>query len=295
MSGSDRVGLTTDNALLVLYDPKVMRHRVRAPHSWWQVAVKDGDFAKIEDVRQGKIAIWPIGGKSARYTARVRKGELTETESKFVKGSVAGLGVLVESSQLFIGPGERMPGEGFGDRIVALDDAGALLPFENGRFLATVHVLDWKHDDSFFDEDGEAKADAPTDFVITLAPTEAPPTAAPRPVPQLLSFMPKLTAPKAVSTSALVKSLAAHPRVEVGRPAQTRGSRGAKKREDAEWHPAPDPEPPPKPGEVRAGMRVRHQSYGEGTVLFIREGFPKVKVDFRGVEQKVDRSELELL
>ena len=42
-------------------------------------------------------------------------------------------------------------------------------------------------------------------------------------------------------------------------------------------------------------MRVRHAQYGDGTVLFIREGFPKVKVDFRGREEKVDRSELTVI
>lgn len=292
----DRIVFSTDNAIVVLYDPKGMKHRVRAARSWWDHAVKDGDYAKIQEVREGKIAIWPLGGKGGRYAARIRVGALTDQERAYDKGSVKGLGVVVESGQVFVGPGERIPGEGFGDRIVSLDDAGSVVPIAPGRYLTTVHVLDWKHEKSFFDDEGEPRQDAPSDFVILLEPTELTAFSPPRPVPQLLELLPKVEPPKKVSTAVIARTVstvtARSPRVEVGRPAAGRGPR-KKKDEEQEWHPAPDPEPPGKPGEIRIGSRVRHAQFGIGNVLFIREGFPKVKVDFRGNEQKVDRSELE--
>lgn len=294
MSGApDRLVFSTDTGTLALFDPARVKHRVRSPRSWWD-QVRDGDYAKLEDVRAERICIWPLGGKGGRYSVRLRAGELAEAERPFVRGSVSGLAVVVESGHIFVGPGERIPGDGFGDRIVTLEDGGGLVPCAPGRYGVTVHVLDWKGESTFFDEDGEPRPDAPTDLVVLLGPPPDPP-APPRPIPSLLDFLPKPPPPRQVSTGAVVRAVASRPRVEVGRPAATRGSGARKKKEEAEWHPAPDPEPPPRPGEIRVGMRVRHASHGEGTVLFIREGFPKVKVDFRGAEIKCDRSELEPL
>lgn len=45
-------------------------------------------------------------------------------------------------------------------------------------------------------------------------------------------------------------------------------------------------------GSIGNGARVYHRTLGTGKVVFIREGFPKVKVRFNSTEEKVDRSEL---
>jgi len=50
-----------------------------------------------------------------------------------------------------------------------------------------------------------------------------------------------------------------------------------------------------EPQSLGAGARVRHAQWGEGTVVFAKAGFPKVKVQFRSGEQKVDASELTVL
>ena len=284
---SPRISFATDLALFTTYDPAVMKDWIRKSRGW-VYEVKDNDFGKLEPVRAGRIAVWPLGGKGGRYTARVLHGELPEPWRVYEKGKVTGFGLRVESGQIFLGPGERIPGDGFGDRIVEIDGAGKLVDCPVGRYVTTVHVLDWKHDDKFFGEDGEANDQAPPDLAVVLTPHEGEFTP-PCPCPALLEFLPKIKhKPVPAVLPRPVRSIVTPP--PVARP-----SRGPRKREDADWKPAADPLPPPKPGEIRIGMLVRHAQFGEGHVLFIREGFPKVKVDFRGRgEEKVDRSELPL-
>ena len=50
-----------------------------------------------------------------------------------------------------------------------------------------------------------------------------------------------------------------------------------------------------RPGELCVGATVRHGAYGVGTVLFVKDGFPKAKVEFQGTAYKVDRAELTVL
>jgi hypothetical protein len=272
-------------ALLCAYDPKGMKDFVRKSRAW-VYEVKDNDYGKLDPVKSGRIAVWPLGGRGGRYDLKVVQGALPEGWKPFEKGSVKGFGVVVEGESLFVGPGERIPGDGFGDRVVDIEDGGKLLAFPNGRYELTVHVFDWKQEDRFFNEEGEPTADAPPDIAVIARAPEGE-LAPPRPCPALLDFLPKPKAPAAPAVMPkIARSIYTSTRPEVARAPRTR------RREDADWKPAPDPLPPPKPGEIRIGMRVRHVQFGEGTVLFIREGFPKVKVDFRGHEEKVDRSEL---
>ena len=285
---SPPIVLRTDVALLCAYDPRVMKDWVRTPRSSWVYAVKDNDFGRLDPVRDGKIAVWPLGGKGGRYTARVVAGELPPEWKAYEKGSVAGGVVTVETDHLFVGPGERIPGDGFGDRVVDLDEEGKVVPCPNGRYSVSVHVLDWKADDKFFDAEGEPVADAPPDLALVLVPQAAPaPASLPSPIPLLLDFLPK---PKAKPIPAVLpRPPRPAMRPEVARPA--RG--GSRKREAPDWKPAPEPERSTlKPGEIGIGSRVRHAQFGEGTVLFIREGFPKVKVAFGSREEKLDRSEI---
>ncbi len=286
---SPRISVATDLAILCAYDPKGMKDFVRKSRAW-VYEVKDNDYGKLDPVKAGRIAVWPLGGRGGRYALKVVHGALPEEWKPFEKGHVAGYGVVIEDEKLFVSPGERIPGDGFGDRIVDIEDGGKLLDAPNGRFTIDAHVLDWKQEDRFYGEDGEPTKDAPPDIALVLKPHEGEFTP-PRPTPALLEFLPKPKGPAVPAVMPkIARSIYTSQRPEVARAPRTRA-----KREDADWKPAADPLPPPKPGEIRVGMRVRHAQYGEGNVLFIREGFPKVKVDFRGREEKVDRSELTVI
>jgi hypothetical protein len=52
---------------------------------------------------------------------------------------------------------------------------------------------------------------------------------------------------------------------------------------------------PRKPGEIVEGCTVRHPVYGVGKVTFVRDGFPKAKVEFHDGEQKVDKDTLKAI
>ncbi|MEZ0228633.1 MAG: hypothetical protein ACAI25_08410 [Planctomycetota bacterium] len=288
-SPSPRISVATDLSLLCAYDPKGMKDFVRKSRAW-VYDVKDNDFGKLEHIQSGRIAVWPLGGRGGRYALKVIQGAVPEEWKPFEKGHVSGYGVVIEDEALFVGPGERIPGDGYGERIVDIEDGGKLLPAPNGRFLIDAHVFDWKQEDRFYGEDGEPTKDAPPDIALVLKPHEGA-FAPPRPTPPLLEFIPKPKGPAVPAVMPkMARSIYTSQRPEVARAPRTRA-----RREDADWKPAADPLPPPKPGEIRVGMRVRHAQYGEGNVLFIREGFPKVKVDFRGREEKVDRSELTVI
>src|SRR5262249_32108451 len=107
---SPRIALATDNALLAAYDPKVMKDWVKKSREW-VYGVKDNHYARLEPVKAAHIAVWPLGGKGGRYTARVCQNELPEAWRAYEKGKVAGFGLVLESGQLFIAPGERIPGD----------------------------------------------------------------------------------------------------------------------------------------------------------------------------------------
>src|SRR5262249_24091883 len=163
--------------LLCAYDPKGMKDFVRKSRAW-VYDVKDNEYGKLDPVKSGRIAVWPLGGRGGRYALKVVHGAFPEEWKPFEKGGVPGYGVGIEDEKLFVGPGERIPGDGFGDRIVDIEDAGKLLPAPNGRFTVAAHVLDWKHEDRFFGDDGEPTKDAPPDIALVLAPHEgdfAPP------------------------------------------------------------------------------------------------------------------------
>jgi hypothetical protein len=160
----------TDLATLAVFDPKALVHRMRQPRTWWR---ESPSVLDVPEVLEGKVALFPIG-REGSFTARLAlDGVLTETEKKLEKGTVGKLGVLLVGEDVFCGAAERLPGDGVGDRIVAIPGTGAYWKVPPGEYDATVHVIDWRTNRDFFDEDGEPLATAPPDFVVFLAKREA--------------------------------------------------------------------------------------------------------------------------
>lgn len=185
---------STDLATLAAFDPKVLAPRIRQPSTWWRGKASPAD---VDEVKQGKVALWPIGDEGT-YSVRLglaAETPLSEDEKALVRGDVKGLGLHVESGDVFVGAAERVPGDGLGDRIVALPGIGAFVRVPPGSYTALVHVLDVRSDPRFFDDEGERRPDAPPDFVVLLSPREGafPPPAKPSP---LLDALPKVEAPR---------------------------------------------------------------------------------------------------
>ena len=186
------VPFSTDAAVLAAFDPKALTHRIRHPSTWW----RKQSVVDVTEVEEGRIALWPLGeeGLFAVRLGLEAEAPLADDERALVRGEVAGLGVVVESGDLFIGAAERLPGDGVGDRVIALPGTGAFLKVAPGAYAATVHVLDVRSEARFFDADGERRPDAPADFVVLLRPREGP-FAPPSDVTPLLDKVPQRNAP----------------------------------------------------------------------------------------------------
>ena len=73
-----------------------------------------------------------------------------------------------KSGKVFFGASERLPCEGRGQVISQIPRSGDLFPVEPGHYELVVHILHWREEDSFYDEDNEVLPDAPADFVLEL-------------------------------------------------------------------------------------------------------------------------------
>lgn len=283
--------IQSDMGMLVLYDPSGVRDRVKSPSTWY----KRDPLDTVERL-DGRIAVWPMSaGKATSRTYRVRFGEALdpEREEPYVTGRAEPVPLVIgEGNEVFLGPVERLPGDGSGSRLSAIPEQGEVLKLPQGSYAVTACVLDWEREERFFNEDNEPNADAPVDFVLLLEPTSELPSP-PEEVEPLLHLIPR----KAPTASTKVR-YATRPRAttvveETPKRRRTGASSGTATR--AKPSPRKVEVRPLAPGEMGVGARVRHSSYGVGTVLFLREGFPKVKVRFQSSEQKVDRSELDVV
>lgn len=177
----------TDVAALAVFDPEVLRHRVRAPKGWW----REGSLEALPEVADGRCVLLSIG-REGSYRVRLAPDGLTAAEQARAVGAVAGVGLAVTSGELFVGAADRLPGAGFGDRISRIPGTGEVLEVAPGDYAVEVHVLAWRDDDACYDEDGEVRPDAPADFVVILRPRTDP--VAVEALPDLLDLLPKVEA-----------------------------------------------------------------------------------------------------
>lgn len=292
------VRIATDIALVALFDPELLREHVKESRRWWEA-----DPFGTPERQDGRLALWPLGGRGGLYRVRLG-GALTEAEAPYDRGAAAPAPLVVgPAGVVFLGPGERLPGDGYGNLYSEIPDKGGLLRLAPGTYAITAHALDWRPEERFWDEDNEPTLDAPPDFVLLFEPVEAPPPAAPQAeVTPLLQLLPQ----KKAKGGERVVTHAVRPRapivLEDEKPQRGRRGNGsggststATRREPATRARAAQVKlAVGKPGELREGARVRHATYGTGTVLFYREGFPKARVAFDAAseEYKVDKSEL---
>lgn len=286
--------IATAAGYVVAYDPDQLQDKIKEPRSWYE-----GDPLGTAERAAARYAVWPLGRRRGTNSFRLRLGEaLTEREQAYDQGTSDPAPLEVKGEEVFVGPLERLPGDGFGERLSRIPDGGDLYPVAPGCYAVTVHVLDWRPDDQFWTEENEPTDDAPPDFVVCLAPVEELPPA-PAEVPELLSLLPqkKPTASKQVVTGKTWRSRHRAP-VQDAKPKRRRARSGSSGGTGARRSPRGGVVKVKTlaPGELGIGAKVRHPYHGEGEVLFVKEGFPKAKVKFRDdLEVKVDKSQLTVI
>jgi len=149
-----------------VFDPAELVHRVRAPGDWW----RNGD---LPELLEGRALIASLG-REGEVSLHLDFDPPSEAVRRFLRGSLYNLHLQVSSGRIFVGPGERLPGDGAGERLVALPGQGCLIQIPNGHYKVTIHALDWHFEDAFFGPDDEVLADAPPDFWLTLEPGGEP-------------------------------------------------------------------------------------------------------------------------
>lgn len=158
------IPVETDQASLVVFDPENLQQRVREGRDWWQLQPQH----VVEEVAEGQIGIFAIG-RDGSYRISLRpSGGLSEAEQPYAVGQATGYGLSVVSGQVFFGVSERLPCEGRGKVLSQIPLTGGLFPLEKGNYEVVVHVLHWREEDSFYDEDNEVLPNAPADFVFEL-------------------------------------------------------------------------------------------------------------------------------
>lgn len=288
---SPTLEIQSEMGSLVLYDPSGVRDRVKSASTWFT-----GDPLATAERQDGRIAVWPMSaGKATGRTYRVRAGASLnpDTEEPYVVGRAEPVPLVVinEEAEVFLGPIERLPGDGAGDRLSAIPEQGQLIEVPAGNYLVTACVLDWEREERFFDDDNEPTADAPPDFVLLVAATDEL-SAPPAEVEPLLHLIPR----KGATASTKVRYTARPRSVTLDDEKPKRRSRGGgSPRKKASPKKTAIQVRALRPGEMGVGARVRHPNYGVGTVTFLREGFPKAKVNFQGREQKVDKDDLNVV
>ncbi|MCA8924465.1 MAG: hypothetical protein KDD82_21825, partial [Planctomycetes bacterium] len=288
---TDVASVATAAGYVVAYDPDQLRHKIKEPRSWYE-----GDPLGTSERRAGRYAVWPLGKLRGTHSFRLRFGALTEREQEYDQGTTDPAPLEVLGQQVFVGPLERLPGDGFGERLSRIEDGGDLYSVAPGRYAIQVHVLDWRPDDRFWTEENEPTADAPPDFVVTLEPVEELPPA-PSEVAALLSLLPRKqpTASKDVVSGKTWRSRHRAPVVDPApKKSRSRSGGSTTKRTGARRGGVVKVQPL-APGQLGVGARVKHPYHGEGEVLFVKEGFPKAKVRFHDTEIKVDKSQLTVL
>jgi uncharacterized protein DUF6386 len=158
------IPVETDQASLVVFDPENLQGRVREGRDWWQLQPQH----VVEEVAEGQVGIFAVGRDGSYRISLRTSGSLTEAEQAFAVGEARGYGLSVVSEQIFFGVSERLPCEGRGKVLSQIPMTGGLFPIENGNYEIVVHVLHWREEDRFYDEDNEVLPEAPADFVFEL-------------------------------------------------------------------------------------------------------------------------------
>jgi hypothetical protein len=124
----------------------------------WEDSVSDP--AALEGhIRVGAFVPLNVGGDGA-FQVTVRAGERTAREERYTLVSSEPY-LLVSSGLLAVGGLEQVGTYGGGAEEI---------PFPSGRYVARVHLLDWKSEPGSMADDGTPTESALPDFVVEIHP-----------------------------------------------------------------------------------------------------------------------------
>lgn len=160
----------TDTAIICVFDPEALAHRVDQENEEWWVM----DFHKTPEVKNGVIAMLATFADGF-YKTRLTNQDLTDEERYFVKYVLPEMGLHIVSGHLYIGAAEEMPA-GSEFSISSMREAmsgGQLFSLKNGNYTVRVYGLDFDDfDDEFTDEEKQMAIGLPQ-LVMQIFPGKA--------------------------------------------------------------------------------------------------------------------------
>jgi hypothetical protein len=155
----------TDTATLAVFDPARLKHRVDDACDWWT-----DNFLQLEELTAGAIALISLGGDGV-YQTRITDGDLTPDERDYAAEVVRGLGFEVVSNAFYVGPGECIPGGGFGSPDI---ERGVILAMKNGVYNVDAYLINWSDSPRWWNEERVVPEGAPPDFVLVIQTRKNP-------------------------------------------------------------------------------------------------------------------------
>jgi hypothetical protein len=156
--------LSTDTATLAVFDPAVLAFRVSDRCDWWT-----DDLHLLPEVASGEVSLLSLSGDGF-YKIRVTDGALTEAEAAYASELVI-LGLTVVSTEVFVGPGECLPGDGTSPVSTDPDEGRFFIPVATGRYLVHAHAIAWNDAPDWYVPEGQPiPANTPADVVLVLHP-----------------------------------------------------------------------------------------------------------------------------
>lgn len=149
----------TDTATLAVFDPMRLIHRVADASDWWC-----DNFLELEEIKSGAIALIELGSDGA-FRVRITDGGLTPDERDYAAEVVQGLGLEITSNSVYLGPGECLPGGGFGSPDLK---RGNMLTMKKGVYNVEAYSIQWFDSPRWWNEDRAVPDDAPADVVLIL-------------------------------------------------------------------------------------------------------------------------------
>lgn len=147
---------STDCATLILYDVEIARAAGLTDPDIWMV-----DFAQLEAVRDGRVAIAALGGDGV-YKVRITDGNLTQDERDYAVRCLKPLGLKVESGRIDVS------GYSFDERCERCVDV------PRGSYSVALYEISYWQSPRWWREDQRTPDNAPADYVAVLTPYDGP-------------------------------------------------------------------------------------------------------------------------
>ncbi len=169
----------TDTATIAIFDEHLRREPLASGLDWWAFPLNE-----VPEVALREVAMVSLGADGV-YVVRMTDGELTDVERAYAGEVVRGLGFIVTSGRVVVGPGEALPQPG--SVSTYSDESCTVLAIESGPYQVDAYSINWFDSPRWWRDGRIVRNEAPADIVLVVRPrTSALPPLVQKPCLQML-------------------------------------------------------------------------------------------------------------